>query len=761
MNLNNFNLLKETDDSYHLTSKEGKQFIVQKDKLSSKAHELIKKLKSSEAQPMYNGGSVDYMDQNPNAYNYTYDTNLKDDKKTNKEILKSSQKRSNNEQLQKTKEEMISPEEYADGGDVGNYSTQPSLANMSSMQLPNQQSTGEPASTIPGFDSIHKTPAQLMDIATQYAGVAGPTAEVAPLEEAVAPVARQVGHDLMGMASDATESALKNIGQLTPEHQELLRNMQANALAAAEENFGPQTKAVLNRLSPNEAIAKVNSLPEIRNLRVQAQKYYNRATGSLAGSAGDVINPGNRFADGGEATNQPDWVKQGVNQQENDAGAMSPTNMSMPPSSPDSSVSPISVTTTPQTNAPSSNQVQGMPDFSTPLKEEKAGLLQQAQAVSGQGAAEVNALDKLQEGLKALPSQQDVINQNKQKDDGLFQAYHDAKIDPNRLFHEADTSNKVLAGIGVFLSGIGSGLTGQPNLAIKTIDNAINRDIDAQKNDQSNKFNLWKMNRERLGSDLQANLATRNQMMTDVKYQLARAASQFKGPQAMAQYQMGVAKIDQELAQNNYLRSLLTPTSESIGGSSAGTEQAFLNHNKSLQLASNMSPIVAQQYKENEGKYIPSVGVASIVPTPAEKTELSSMSDLKRSLQNAVNFQQSGPGANIGAWSPENRRRANDIQQDVVTKMGPMLYGLKRFNPELASRFESRAGNPGSFDAFGSNAAGYKQLLNDVQQRENVLHDHLGIVPFQKAPVDMQAIDWAKRNSSDPRAIKILQANGQ
>ena len=47
MDLSNFKLLKEADDSYQLAHPSGKTFNVEKNGLSEKSHELIKKLKES------------------------------------------------------------------------------------------------------------------------------------------------------------------------------------------------------------------------------------------------------------------------------------------------------------------------------------------------------------------------------------------------------------------------------------------------------------------------------------------------------------------------------------------------------------------------------------------------------------------------------------------------------------------------------------------------------------------------------------------
>ena len=211
------------------------------------------------------------------------------------------------------------------------------------------------------------------------------------------------------------------------------------------------------------------------------------------------------------------------------------------------------------------------------LMAQKAANTQMAGAIGGQGEAESAALDEMdkkihgftdEDGVEhpGLPSQQEILQKYQDSDQKLADAYasNDSahKLDPDRYYKDMSIPNRITAGIGLLLSGAGSGVRGQPNLAANMIQNAVNTDIQNQREDRSRDLNLWKMNRERLGTDLQANLATQNQLYQGVKYKLMQAASQFKGPIAQAQAAMGNAQIDQQIAQNNFKMSLMQPSSD-------------------------------------------------------------------------------------------------------------------------------------------------------------------------------------------------------
>lgn len=183
------------------------------------------------------------------------------------------------------------------------------------------------------------------------------------------------------------------------------------------------------------------------------------------------------------------------------------------------------------------------------LKEQKAALGQEAKAIGQEGAEETQAIKDYQDKISKI-TPDDIVAQYKPKDDAFAKAYADAKADPKRYYKDQSIPAKIASAMALFIGGAGAASAHQENLAAKTIEDNINRDIDAQKSDQSKILNAWKMNREMLGSDIQANLATKNQMYTGLKVDLMKAAANAKGPQALARIQQGMALVDQQIGQN-------------------------------------------------------------------------------------------------------------------------------------------------------------------------------------------------------------------
>jgi hypothetical protein len=104
------------------------------------------------------------------------------------------------------------------------------------------------------------------------------------------------------------------------------------------------------------------------------------------------------------------------------------------------------------------------------------------------------------------------------------------KMEPKRVFNDASLGNKMLMVISAIAGGIGAGLTGRENAALKAMDDAFNRDWEAQKEDRSNRLNLHKLHMESLKDEM----ASRLQVMANFKNIMAA-----KMEEAERKYGMG------------------------------------------------------------------------------------------------------------------------------------------------------------------------------------------------------------------------------
>ena len=211
----------------------------------------------------------------------------------------------------------------------------------------------------------------------------------------------------------------------------------------------------------------------------------------------------------------------------------------------------------PSSSAQQSEQLT-LPNVGQGLDAEAAALKSGAEAESKEGQQNAQAMqDYINQSQAEVAAQKKRYEEFKQKDEKLQKAFFN-KIDPNRYWNDKSTGSKIASSIGLILSGLGSGLTHQPNMAYEMLQNAINRDIDSQKNDQSKTMNLWKMNREAYGNDAQASLATQNQLLSAVKAKALMAQSQAQGPLAQARIAPLIQQIDAEKAQNQWRQTMIS-----------------------------------------------------------------------------------------------------------------------------------------------------------------------------------------------------------
>lgn len=197
------------------------------------------------------------------------------------------------------------------------------------------------------------------------------------------------------------------------------------------------------------------------------------------------------------------------------------------------------------------------------LETERAALMGGVQAEAKAGLQTASAFDKMLKRMEAMKTPEQYQAQYKAADEKLAESFRNTTINPDRYWQSKSTGAKIQAGIGMLLGGLGSGMTGGPNLAVEAINKAVERDMEAQRADQSKTLNLWKMNREATQNDISATLATQNQMMNIVKNKALEYAAAASGPEAKARIAPLIAEIDQRMGVNNFHRAMLTAADRS------------------------------------------------------------------------------------------------------------------------------------------------------------------------------------------------------
>ena len=373
--------------------------------------------------------------------------------------------------------------------------------------------------------------------------------------------------------------------------------------------------------------------------------------------------------------------------------------------------------------------------------EEAQGAHEEATKASQEAFTQAaEALGTPEDLSKTLKTSDQRLQELNIQGDAYRQAIESGKVDPRRYFHNMSVTSRISAGIGTLLSGLGQGLTGGgPNMAMQAMNAAMDRDVEAQKNDQSKMMNLYKMNREAYGNEMQAKLQTKNQMLASAEMQTKAAMANAQGADAQARLAPALLGFQQQQAMNNWMIS----RSQGVAG---GTEQAHLNDMGTMQ---RLNP---ELYKDMQGKYLPSVGTSATPLSEKDRDAARTYDELGNSINKAINFTKT-----VGTTLPFTAKNdeANAIRQDLVTGF-QHLHNLNRLSDVDLKLNMSNLSSPGAFRSQGA-LAQFNQLLTENNNKKQTLYNQLGIKPFQKAASDQTAVAWAKANPNDPRSALIMQ----
>ena len=317
------------------------------------------------------------------------------------------------------------------------------------------------------------------------------------------------------------------------------------------------------------------------------------------------------------------------------------------------------------------------PPVSTQVAPQQAAPQQTAPVQQGQSSPQQSNLDKLL--AQSQEAYQHLI-EKRRTDDQRFGALVASKtIDPNQYFNNQNLGQKLAAGLGMGLASVGAAVSHMPNQAMQVMSDAINRDIDAQKNDQSHAINLWKMNNQSLGDEMAATLQTRNQMLEAAKVKMDELLGNAPGPMAaqkaaalktqiQLEQEQNNAAITQAKMKQNYLSNM-----GGIGGNPAGQHQESPeSHIQKLSMAGLMSP--------EEGKQaLKEIGQAKLIES------------LRGDMQGSFDNLNSKLGA--GILTPGDRKSATNA---FSSRIQHIFVG--RFN-ENSAKQEAEAIMPQPFDS--------------------------------------------------------------
>lgn len=352
-------------------------------------------------------------------------------------------------------------------------------------------------------------------------------------------------------------------------------------------------------------------------------------------------------------------------------------------------------------------EASALPAGMDPLKTLQQAQAQQAAGIQGRAQAESQA-SKEQAAFyqQALDKQKELdvrTEQTRQQIDSAGLQYQkdyaDGKIDPNRVWSNASTGNKVMASLGLILGGMGSALTGQPNAALQILDKTIDRDIEAQKANIDKNKTLFSMNMERYKNAQLAEAATRLQINNTLQAQVQMSAAKAGSPlaQSNAQILLGQLKQQQVPLQIQIAKEHLQARIAGAGGGQGGipVNQApahVLMDPKTVQVGDRVygarDPKEASELRTMQANYQPIVN------------GLKRLDDLSISAK--------------GKFTPESAE-AQAIRNGLMFKINE-LYGMKRLSEPDMKALTAQLDDPTSWKQMfqkGVRNSTFKRILDD------------------------------------------------
>lgn len=397
----------------------------------------------------------------------------------------------------------------------------------------------------------------------------------------------------------------------------------------------------------------------------------------------------------------------------------------------------------------------------------------QEQDIAGMGQVQSEEQQRNSQAFDQMQkAHQEIANQMEQTGAEYHQNFENVAnqvasgtVDPNRWWSQKSTGSKIATAIGMLLGGAGAGVSGHPDMPMKIIGAAVDRDIESQKFDMTNKQNLLGQYTNQYRSSLLGQQALSLQYGAVIEGMLKRSAALSGSQSAKLAADNSIQQLRQGLAPNleNVTKaSVMTKMFGDMGkgsGGQAGSEEDFNNKMHQMQI------IAPDRFKDMQEKYIPSVGISKVPLDKDDRSSIKNYESLGSDLNKALALQRSFGGS--GAWAPKARQDARSAKDSLSVSLNE-LYGLKRLNDNEYKNYSDQIGNIGGVN-MGTTLKGLENLRDNLMRKKTVAYKQLGITPFaqsqnsvaQGGGQDSQAIAWAKNPANaGPKSDAILRANG-
>lgn len=184
------------------------------------------------------------------------------------------------------------------------------------------------------------------------------------------------------------------------------------------------------------------------------------------------------------------------------------------------------------------------------LNQQEVGAVNEQAAQGALGTKQAGLEGEYQQtAQRAQEAYQTNMTQLMNEGKSIQQDIANGHLDPNHYINSMSTGGHIATGIGLLLSGLGSGIAGQPNMMMDYLTKQIDRDIDAQKTELGKKQNLLSNNIAQMGNLRAGTELTRLQNQEILQARLKQAADESQDPMAKSRALQLVGQIEMKKAE--------------------------------------------------------------------------------------------------------------------------------------------------------------------------------------------------------------------
>ena len=363
-------------------------------------------------------------------------------------------------------------------------------------------------------------------------------------------------------------------------------------------------------------------------------------------------------------------------------------------------------------------------------------------------SAQQGALGQYSNRLGQIAQNEQALVDNYQKQQAQFQSTSDAhfqqmrtdmdadrqaiingKIDPNQFWNSRTDAQKAGGVLALILGGIGAGLTHGQNSALVLLNNQIDRNIQAQRDNAGKQNSLYSMELQRYGDEHSAYMATQAHMLNATQAQLTAqgmqattASQQASISQAQQQIELQKMMLQRELANRVATAQLYgaipgqaQPGQAPHSGGGIPSAQVgwyAMNNPKSAENLINLDNGYSYQFKG----------------TPENAQDFQNFEQTTGSVLDGIN-QLKKLGASAEIPGSDSNRKAQVLIANLTTQIPQMRssqIGAKRINEVEADRAKDLLPDPRKISGLVNSATALNQFAGGIQkEREDARRGNL------------------------------------